>query len=203
MFAIGHFGLGYLFGKATSKLMGTRLNLALLFTVSVLPDFDLLMFPFTKHRGPLHSLLFSLLVCLPFLVVYLKKAFPYFVALLSHSLIGDIFSGGSQLFWPFSTEWIFISNFYVRGVISVSMELVIFVVCTFVMVVNKDFQGLLFSETKRGHWLIPLGMVLGPLVTGTINPDYNLPLLLVVPSLFYIAIFSYLIIGLGQKKEYA
>lgn len=181
--------------------MGTRLNLALLFTVSVLPDFDFLLFTFFKHREPSHSLLFSLLVCLPFLVVYKKKAFPYFVALLSHSLLGDIFSGGIQLFWPFSTDWISISNLYVRGVFSVGLELVLFVVCTVVMVVNKDFQRLLFSKTNRGYWLVPLGIVLGPLLIGTIYPYYNLPLLLVVPSLFYLAIFSYSIIGLGHKKD--
>ena len=81
------------------------------------------------------------------------------------------------------------------------LELVLFVVCTVVMVVNKDFQKLLFSKTNRGFWLVPLGIVLGPLLIGTIYPYYNLPLLLVVPSLFYLAIFSYSIIGLGHKKD--
>lgn len=181
--------------------MGTSLNLALLFSISVLPDFDFLLFTFVKHREPSHYLLVFLLVCLPFFVVYKKKAFPYFVALLSHSLLGDMFSGGFQLFWPFSTDRIFISNLYDRGIFSVGLELVLFVVSTVVMVVNRDFQRLLFIKTNRGYSLFSFGIVLGPLLIGTINPYYNLPLLLVVPSLFYLAIFSYSIIGLGHKKD--
>ncbi len=177
------------------------MNLPLLFTISVLPDFDLLLFTFIEHRGHSHSLLFPLLVCLPFFVVYKKKAIPYFVALLSHSLIGDIFSGGIQLFWPFSTEWLFISNLSVRGAVSVGLELVLFVVCTVIMVVNKDFQRILFSKTSRVYWLVPFGVVLGPLLLDTIGHHNNLPLLLVVPSLFYLALFSFSIIGLNHKKD--
>lgn len=200
-FAIGHFGLGYLFGKFASKLVGTRLNFALLFSVSVLPDFDFLLFGFFRHREPSHSLLFSLLVCLPFLCIYKKKALPYFVALLSHSLLGDIHLGGNQLFWPFSPDLISFSNLYFRGFFSVGIEVGLFVVCTVVMVITKDFQRLLFGETNRGYWLVPFGSVLGPLLIGTLYPYYSLPLLLVVPSLFYLAVFSYSIIGLAHEKD--
>ena len=171
-----------------------------MFTISVLPDFDLLLFRFLKHRGPSHSLLFSLLVCLPFIVIYKKKAIPYSVALISHSLVGDIFSGGIQLFWPFSTEWFFILNLSSSAIVSVGMELALFVVCTIVMVVNKDFQRLLFNKTSRIYTLVPLGVVLGPLLLDTIGHFDNLPFLLVVPSLFYLALFSYSIIGLDHKK---
>ncbi len=181
--------------------MGIRLNLALLFTISVLPDFDFLLFAVVKHREPSHSLLFSLLVCLPFFVVYRKKVFPYFVALLSHSLPGDMFSGGIQLFWPFSANRMFISNLYDKGIFIVGLELVLFVVSAVVMVVNRDFQRLLFTETNRGYSLFSFGIVLGSLLIGTINSYQNLPLLLVVPSLFYLAIFSCSVIGLGHRKD--
>jgi membrane-bound metal-dependent hydrolase YbcI (DUF457 family) len=127
-------------------------------------------------------------------VVYKKKTIPYFVALLSHSLIGDIFSGGIQLFWPFSRDMIFVSQLTGTGIISASMELSLFIICTAVMVINKDFQKLLSSKTNRMYWLIPLGSVLGPLLINV--RGYNsLPLLLVTPTLFYIAVFSYVIIG--------
>jgi membrane-bound metal-dependent hydrolase YbcI (DUF457 family) len=181
--------------------VGTQLDLALLFTISVLPDFDFLLFTVVKHREPSHSLLFLLLVCLPFFVVYRKKVLPYFVALLSHSLLGDMFAGGTQLFWPFSTDTISISHLYQRGTIIVSLELGLFVASAVVMTVNGDFQRLLFIESNRGYSLLAFGMVLGPLLIGTIHPYQNLPLLLVVPSLFYLAIFSYSIIGLGHKKD--
>ena len=77
MFAIGHFGIGYLIGKASSRLFDVKLNLGLLFSISVLPDIDLLMFYFVNHRGPLHFIMFSLIVCLPFFIIYQQKVFPY------------------------------------------------------------------------------------------------------------------------------
>jgi membrane-bound metal-dependent hydrolase YbcI (DUF457 family) len=190
-----------LFGKASAKLLDTRLNLALLFTVSVLPDFDLLFFMFLKHRGPTHSLLFITVLCLPFLLVYKKKALPYFVGMLSHSLIGDIFSGGIQLFWPLSNNWVYVSNLGGRDTISVAMELSLFVVSTAVMLLNKDFQKYFFqTKTKRFYWLIPLGSVVGPLVLNNGHYGY-LPTLLAIPSLFYMALFFWAMFGLKLKKE--
>ena len=180
--------------------MNIKLNLALLFTVSILPDFDIVLFRFIAHRGPLHSLLFSLVVCLPFFMVYRKKAIPYFVALLSHSLVGDIFSGGVQLFWPFSTDWIFISNFSSTGIVSVGMELVIFVATTVVMIINKDFQRLLFNKTSWVYWVFPFGAVIGPIFF-TFGQNNQLPLLLVAPGLLYIAFFFYSMICTNIKND--
>ena len=178
--------------------MGSELNLGLLFTVSVLPDLDLLLFWFVEHRGPTHSLMFVLLVSLPFFVVYRKNAIPYFVALLSHSLVGDIYSNGVQLFWPFSPDWIFVSTLSNRTAISVSLELVIFIVCSGVMVVNKDFQKVLFSKTRRIFWVVPFGAVLGTFFLNTFVYFDELPILLVVPNLFYIALFGFAMIGLKK-----
>ena len=188
-------------GKASAKLLDTRLNLALLFTASVLPDFDLLFFMFLRHRGPTHSLLFIVLLCLPFLLVYKKKAVPYFVALLSHSLIGDIFSGGIQLFWPLSRDWVYVANYHGREPISVAMELALFFAATAVMLVNKDFQKYFFqTKTMWFYWLIPLGSVVGPLVLNSGAYGY-MPLLLIPPSLFYIALFLWSMFGLSLKKK--
>jgi len=201
MFAIGHFGISYLIGKASSQLLDINLNLGLLFSISVLPDIDLLLFSFVNHRGPLHSIIFSLIVCLPFFITYQQKVFPYFFALLSHSLIGDIFSGGLQLFWPFSTNWVYVLDFPVRGSISVAMEFIIFIVTIFIIIVSKDYQKLLFDRTRRCYWFIPFGAVLIPLLS-TFGNYANLPFLLVVPSFFYLVLFSYLLIGskFDQKK---
>ena len=43
-----------------------------------------------------------------------------------------------------------------------------------IMVFIRDFEKLLFSKTRRIDWLIPFGVVLGPLLIGRINPDYYL-----------------------------
>jgi membrane-bound metal-dependent hydrolase YbcI (DUF457 family) len=190
-----------LLGKVAAKAVNIRLNLALLFTASVIPDIDLFLISFLDHRGPTHSLFFSFVVLLPFFLRYKKKAIPYFVALLSHSLIGDIYFSGIQLFWPFSSGWIHLLNFTTRSGISVILELTLFVVGIVVMLLNKDFQNLLLSREKRIYWLIPLGVVLVPLFVGSINPDYYLPRLLVIPSLFYIVVFSFSIINVKYKKN--
>ena len=137
MFAIGHFALGYLFGKTFSKLLDVKINMALLFTVSVIPDIDLLLFRFAVHRGATHSILFSVMFCSLLVFVYRKKAVPYCAALLSHALIGDIFSGGIQLFWPLSRNWVYLADLSGRDIISVSMELALFAVSTAVMLQQR------------------------------------------------------------------
>ena len=100
MFAVGHFALGYLTGKASSFFLKIPVSLPLLFLASVFPDTDIL-FPFIEHRGPMHSVLFCCLVFVPFLLLYKKRVIPYFIAVLQHNLIGDFLTGGSQLLWPF------------------------------------------------------------------------------------------------------
>src|SRR4030042_300438 len=102
MYAIGHFALGYLTGKAIAKPLHIQLNMTLLLTASVIPDVDLLL-RFLDHRGPTHSLITIAILITPFLIYYGKAAIPYAVALASHSMIGDII-GGTQLLWPLSTR---------------------------------------------------------------------------------------------------
>jgi len=200
MLTIGHFSLGYLLGTASAKLVGTRLNLALLFTVSILPDFDLLLSRFLVHRGPTHSLYFFLLVSLPFFVVYKKRTVPYFVALFSHSLIGDIYgSTGVQLFWPFSRGWIYVFNVSTISALSVWFELVLFIISMVVMFVNKDFKKMFSYDMPRIFWLVPFGVVLGSLLVGGMSPFNSFPVLLVLPSLFYTVLFSLLLLGLKVK----
>ena len=188
-----------MFGKVASKLVGSELNLGLLFTVSVLPDLDLMFFWFLKHRGPTHSLMFVLLVSLPVIVVYRKKAIPYIVALLSHSLIGDIYSSGIQFFWPFSTDWFFVSTISNRTGISVGLELALFVVCSLVMFVSKDFQRVLVSKTNRLFWLVPFGAVLGTFFLNFIGYYVEISVLLVIPCFFYIVLFGFAMFGLEIK----
>ena len=203
MFAIGHFSLGYLLGTATSKITKTRLNLALLFTVSVLPDADLLLPNILAHRGPTHSLFFSLLIFLPVFALYRKKAIPYFIALLSHSLIGDIYSNmeGTQLFWPLSSDWFALAKISNTSLLSIGFELALFAVSTVIMVFNKEFKQSIFKKTSRIYWLIPFGFILAPLLLGGIDSIYYLPFLLIFPSIFYLALFSLLIIGLNKIRK--
>jgi len=73
----------------------------------MLPDIDLVMWRFgLEHRGPTHSLVLFFMFFIPIFLVFRKKAFPYFVALAQHTLIGDLLTGnGVQLLWPLSCNW--------------------------------------------------------------------------------------------------
>jgi hypothetical protein len=139
----------------------------------------------------------------PFFIVYRKKTIPDYVILLSQSLIGDIYSNinGIQLFWPFSNDWVSILTLSNKSVPSISFELLLFTISTIIMVLNKDLKKMFSDSASRIYWLVPFGSALGLLMIGGFDPLYNLPFLLVFPSLFYLILFSLLIIGLNLKKR--
>jgi len=190
LFAIGHFGLGYLLGKAFAKISKVEVNLGLLLTASVFPDLDLVFSRYIVHRGPSHSLLFALIVFLPLFVKFKRKTIPYFVAFLSHSLIGDIFSGGVQLFWPFSKDLFYLLNFSVTNNLSIILELALFVIAVTFMVISNDLKKTLLGKTRWVYFVIPTGAILGPLLL-TIRTYSNLPSLLIIPSLFCLGLFFF------------
>ena len=190
MFAIGHFALGYLFGKGSSKLAHVKLNLPLLFAASVLPDIDLIL-RFILHRGPTHSMITITVFMVPFFILYRKQAIPYFAALLSHILVGDFFTGGTQLFWPLSSSNYGALNFKVFSMPIAITELVLFLITLPIMFKLCDLQDLLKPNNKNWALIIPLGAILGPLLSLGRGQENALPILLIIPSLFFIALFIY------------
>jgi membrane-bound metal-dependent hydrolase YbcI (DUF457 family) len=130
MFAIGHFALGYLTGKGTSKLAHVNINLPLLLVASILPDIDLLFFRFMNHRGLTHSIIILTIIMIPFFVTYKKQALPYFAALLSHVFIGDLFTGGAAFLWPITRVQIGLFNYEVNNLAIAVIELILFLVVT-------------------------------------------------------------------------
>lgn len=198
MFAIGHFAIGYLTGKASARKLKVQLNMPLLLTASVIPDIDLLL-GFLLHRGPTHSLLTIIALMVPFLILYRKTAIPYSIALAAHSLIGDFFTGGTQLFWPLSTQWYGALNIDVHSLTDALLELVLFFVSVAVMLKTGDLRKIAKDKYKIGL-LLPFGAVLGPMLAAGRVSEYALPLLLVIPSLFYLAIFAYsMVVGKLRK----
>ena len=190
MFAVGHFALGYLFGKGSSKLARVKVNLPLLLAASVLPDVDLLL-RFLMHRGPTHSILTITVLMIPFFVVYRKQAIPYYAALLSHILIGDFFTGGIELFWPLSHNWFGALNFQVNSLTIAATELSLFLLTLPLMYKLGDLQTRLKPNSKNWALIIPLGAILGPLLSLGRGQESALPALLIVPSLFYVCLFAY------------
>jgi membrane-bound metal-dependent hydrolase YbcI (DUF457 family) len=190
VFAVGHFALGYLFGKGSSKLAHVKVNLPLLLAASVLPDIDLIL-RFLMHRGPTHSILTITVLMIPFFVVYRRQAIPYYAALLSHILIGDFFTGGIELFWPLSQHWFGALNLQVNSLPVAATELSLFLLTLPLMYKLGDLQTLLKPNNKNWALIIPLGAILGPLLSLGRGQESALPALLIVPSLFYVCLFAY------------
>jgi membrane-bound metal-dependent hydrolase YbcI (DUF457 family) len=192
MFAVGHMALAYLLSKASAARLKVSPNLPAILVLSIIPDIDILLGSDEFHRGPTHSAVVALLVFIPLFVVYRKRAVPYFLALLSHGLIGDLIVGGNvQLLWPITaspvslTPWL--PKIEINSPINVAFELTLFTVATIVMFKTKDLQ--LFFRGKRSNLLltIPIFTVLLPTVLGY---PLTVPTLLVPLHVFYLALFT-------------
>lgn len=184
MFAVGHFALGYLMGKFSAKIFGVSLNLPIIFLASVFPDIDIL-FPFLEHRGPFHSVIFCCIIFVPLFCVFKKRALPYFVAVLQHSLIGDFLTGGSQLLWPFSFDF-FGLDIGIRSTYNMGFEWIFFAISVIVMFKANDLKKLLKQKSSNLVLILPLMTVLLPII---VNFPLYIPMLLIVPHVFFIGIF--------------
>lgn len=164
--------------------------------LSIIPDIDIIfeiLLSFQIHRGPTHSIMATVLVFIPVFIIYRQKATPYFVALASHSLIADFFTGGQiQLFWPLSTIELGLPelgfpDIRISGPINITLELTIFAIATIIMFKTHDIHAF-FRKTKINLILtIPIFTVLLP--TFVAYP-LHVPFMLVLPHLFYLVLFA-------------
>ena len=161
MFAVGHMAIAYLLGKGSSKVLRAKFNIPLLLVLSILPDVDIIYDFFTGsdlHRGPTHSIVVSLIAFIPLFIIYRKQAIPYFLALISHPLIGDFFIGGRvQLLWPFSTTQYGLHELgsYYIGItdpVNIALELSLFVIATLVLYKSGDWK--VFFKSNKTHLVL-------------------------------------------------
>jgi hypothetical protein len=201
MFAVGHLSLAYLIGKASSKWLNVNPNIPALFALSILPDIDLAigsLLGLSIHHGPTHSLLFALIIFTPFFIFYGKRVVPYFLAYVSHFLLGDFFIGGQlQLFWPVSMDnfGFHQSGFPYIGLVdpvNIVAELSLFALALVVMAKTCDYK-LFFKNNKTNLLLlIPIGTLL---LSSFTNYPFTKPLFLVfpiigLPQLFFLTLFT-------------
>ena len=127
MYLLGHMALGYLTGRVVSVFTKKDFNTLVIFFVSISPDIDIVI-PNLLHRGPTHSVILVLVFFIPIFIFY-KEGFPYLVALLSHSLVGDYLTRpGCMLFWPLSNEWFIYTNAWSTGSsFGIFLEILLFV----------------------------------------------------------------------------
>jgi len=189
MYAVGHFALGYLTGKAASKFLDVNINLPLVFLASVLPDIDLLI-PGLYHRGPLHSVILYCLLFIPIFLLYRKKAAPYFVALIQHLIIGDYLTGGTQLLWP-ASDAMYTMDIGIASLTNIALEWGLFLVSITIMFKTKDVLFLFKHHPSNLILSIPVMTVLLPTV---ISFPLYVPFALLIPHLVYLTLFGFSIL---------
>jgi membrane-bound metal-dependent hydrolase YbcI (DUF457 family) len=189
-FAVGHFALGYLTSTLSAKAFKTKINLPIILTLSVIPDSDILTdifhVPYLAHRGPIHSIVVLFIIFLPIFAVYRKRAIPYFLALIQHSLIGDYLTGTTQLLWPITTQY-YGMNLSIRGLANTLAEWTAFITSIIAMTKTKDIIKFLQPHYSNLILSVPTVTVLLPTV---LKFPLFVPVWLMPPHLFYLLLFS-------------
>jgi len=205
LFAVGHMAIAYLLGKGSSKGLRVKINIPMLLVLSILPDIDIIFDFLTGsqiHRGPTHSIIVVALAFIPIFIIFHKKAIPYFLALISHPLIGDFLTGGRlQLFWPLSTNEYGLHELggpYIDifSPANIALEVSLFIVATLVLYKTGDWKVFFKSNKTNLVLIIPIATVLLP---STIGYPFNNSLFLSEPILamvhiFYLVLFSIAVI---------
>jgi membrane-bound metal-dependent hydrolase YbcI (DUF457 family) len=205
LFAVGHMAIAYLLGKGSSKALRAKLNIPILLVLSILPDIDIIYDFLTGsqiHRGPTHSIVLAALAFTPIFILYRKTAIPYFLALISHPLVGDFFIGGRlQLFWPLSTNEFGLHELgsYYIGIFSpvnITLELTLFAIATLILYKSGDWKAFFTSNMTNLVLIIPIATVLLPSTIGYPFTDSLLlsEPLLALAHLFYLVLFSIAVI---------
>jgi len=188
-FAVGHMALAYLLSKSSAKLLKVNFNIPLVLVLSIIPDADILLGVSELHRGPTHSLIFALIVFIPFFVLYRRKAVPYFLALISHAAIADFLIGGNiMLFWPLTSQLFGLNDcICISSFVNITLEWTLFAVSTLIMFKTGDLS--VFFQNHKSNLLlaIPIGTVLLPTL---VSYPLQVPLLMMPPHAFYLVLFS-------------
>ena len=205
MYAVGHIALGHIVGRIFGRLTGDEANIPLVWSLSVVPDLDLL-FRGLDHRGPSHSLVVALAVFAPFLLYKFRKSIVYLAVLTAHTVIGDYFTGEVMMLWPFSHEnFVFQYTISMENPLEVYLELAFFVVFLGVFVLKRDYKQLLNSGVESLLLLVPLGALAGSIFmmrcySGALNV-LTMPYLIIV-SMIILSVSKWLFEGLlGTQRS--
>jgi len=186
LYAVGHLALGYLTGKLTSKLLKVNVNVPLLFVLSIIPDTDLLISGL-EHRGPSHSIVAFVFFSIPALMLYGKRALPYFLALAQHPIIGDYLTGGGvQLLWPVNQTWYILTRANMTSPANILTEWVLFMVSLATLLRTRDAQTLFRQHPSNLLLSIPVLTVLLP---SLFHFPLRVPSELLIPHMVFLGLF--------------
>ncbi len=104
MFLVGHAAWAYIISRSLASLLRVRINPYLVMLLGMVPDVDILLQEYIKHRSVTHSILFWGIVFIPFLIIYRKRSIPYFVAIIQHIMLGDVIVASTNVLWPWRYE---------------------------------------------------------------------------------------------------
>lgn len=167
--------IAYLLGKVSSKPIHYKPNIPLMMVLSIIPDIDIIFDTFSPtelHRGPTHSVVVAIVAFIPFFIIYRKKAIPYFLALVSHSMIGDFFIGGKLLLlWPFSNAQFGLhelGSYYISIYMPMEgiIELTFFITAIVVLLKSRDWKVFFTNDKSNLLLIIPIFTVLLPTTIG-------------------------------------
>jgi len=188
-FAVGHMALGYLTSKASSKALGVRINIPLIFLGSMLPDVDLLLG--LQHRGPTHSLIVYAAIFVPVFFLLGKRVVPFFVSLAQHSLLGDLLTGGGvQLLWPVTSRQYGMPVQITSG-LSITLEWVVFLASLALLWKTRDVSSLFQHHSYNLLLTVPLVALILP---AFMSFPLTVPAVLIVPHLVFLAILAFSVI---------
>ncbi|MCX6654066.1 MAG: metal-dependent hydrolase [Candidatus Bathyarchaeota archaeon] len=137
MWLLGHLSLGYFSSLVVGKYSKEKVNILLIWLLSIAPDIDEFFRPFIVHRGPTHSILVSFVVFLPILLKY-RTGYAYLAALASHTLIGDFVTPPEQLFWPISMGLYGAPPaLQLVGIVETQIEVCLFVLMLMVILIDR------------------------------------------------------------------
>ena len=158
--------------------------------LSVIPDIDILI-PVLKHRGPTHSIIMACIAFTPIFILYHKKAIPYFIALIQHSLLGDYIAGcQTQLLWPLSTQS-FGMGINIISKTNITIEWLIFLASILIILKTRERDAFFQPCNSNLILSVPTFTVLLPTF---LSFPLNVPVWLIPPHLVYMFIFSVSII---------
>jgi hypothetical protein len=188
-YAVGHFSLGYVLGRASATVARTEVNIPTVFALSVIPDLDIVInwvIPQVEHRGPTHSVIVLFAVFVPFFVFYRKKAVPYFLALIQHPLLADYVAGGKiQLLWPLTSQYYGI-EVDMQSATNVSLEWILFLAFMVTFLRSKD--GATFFKPYKSNLILSIPLF-GVLLPTFFSFPSEVPVWLIPPHLFFAFIF--------------
>jgi membrane-bound metal-dependent hydrolase YbcI (DUF457 family) len=101
---VGHAAWAYVISRSLASVLNVKINPYLVMLLGMVPDADILLQEYIKHRSVTHSMLFWGIVFIPFFIAYRKRSIPYFMAVVQHIMLGDVIVASTNLIWPWRYE---------------------------------------------------------------------------------------------------